>query len=112
MTITDYLATGPPFERPIFEAVNAHLQSLGDVYVEPVSVGIFFKVTRTFAQLRPLTKWVACGMLLPHVVDDDRIARKVVATGSSYYHVVNLRSVDDVDDQLRDWLSAAYLTQT
>ena len=46
MTIEDYFATGPPHERPVFEAVNQHLQQLGGVYVEPVSVGIFFKISR------------------------------------------------------------------
>ena len=48
MTLDDYFAAvqaGPSVarERPIFDAVLAHLETLGDVHVEPVSVGIFLK---------------------------------------------------------------------
>ena len=41
MTLEEYFSTGPERERPIFEAVKAHLDTNGPVHVEPVSVGIF-----------------------------------------------------------------------
>ncbi len=53
MTLEEYFSTGPERERPIFEVVRAHLESLGPVHIEPVSVGIFFKRNRTFVELRP-----------------------------------------------------------
>lgn len=53
MTIEDYFATGPERERPIFDAVMRHLDSVGPVHVEPVAVGIFLKRAASFAQLRP-----------------------------------------------------------
>ena len=59
MSIEEYFATGPPHERPVFDAVMAHMASVGPVHVEPVSVGIFLKRARTFAELRPMQKWVA-----------------------------------------------------
>ena len=43
MTLDEYFSTGPERERPIYEAVKAHLDTLGPVIVEPVSVGIFLK---------------------------------------------------------------------
>jgi hypothetical protein len=110
LTIEEYFETGPPHERPVYEAVQAHLDTLDDVYTEPVSVGIFFKRSRTFAQLRPMQKWVALGFILPNRLDHPRLARKVVGEGSRYYHVVNLRTPDEVDDTIRDWLTEAYLS--
>ena len=53
LSLDEYFSTGPPHERPIFDAVMAHIDTLSGVHVEPVSVGIFFKRGRTFAQLRP-----------------------------------------------------------
>ena len=53
MSLEEYFSTGPERERPIFEAVIDHLESIGPVVVEPVSVGIFLKRSRTFAELRP-----------------------------------------------------------
>ncbi len=108
MTIDEYFATGPPHERPVYEEVERHLSSLGDVHIEPVSVGIFFKADRTVAQLRPMTKWVACGFLVPRHIDHGRIARKVVASGDRWYHVVNLHTAAEVDAQMTDWLTEAY----
>lgn len=110
MALEDYFATGPAFERPVFEAVMAHLDTVGPVHVEPVSVGIFLKRSRTFAELRPMTKWVAVSFALPRTVQSARIARKVIDTGRSKHHVVNVRGPDEVDDVLCEWLSEAYLT--
>jgi hypothetical protein len=107
--VEEYFSTGPPHERPVFDVVHAHVTSLGDVHVEPVSVGVFFKRGRTFAQLRPMTRWVALSFALPRVVDDRRIARKVLSQGSRHHHVVNLRSPGEVDDRVRGWLTEAYL---
>ena len=65
MTLEEYFATGPAFERPVFEAVMAHLDDVGPVHVEPVSVGILLKRARTFAELRPMRRWVALSFTLP-----------------------------------------------
>lgn len=108
LTVEEYFSTGPDHERPVFEVVHAHLATLCDVHVEPVSVGIFFKRGRTFAQLRPMTRWVALSFVLARTVSDSHIARKVQREGSRHHHVVNLRTPDDVDDTVRAWLTEAH----
>jgi hypothetical protein len=112
MTVDEYFSTGPDFERPIFDAVMAHLDGVGPVYVEPVSVGIFLKGTRTFAELRPKSTWVALSMSLLRPVSHPRIGPKVQRWGGRYYNVFNLRSPADFDDQIRAWLTEAYLLDT
>lgn len=109
MSLDEYFATGPHWERPIFDAVMAHLGTVGPVHVEPVSVGIFLKRAQSFAQLRPMTRWVALSFGLPREVRSSKISRKVIAYGSRYHHVVNVRTPDDVDDDVRAWLTEAYL---
>lgn len=109
MSVEEYFETGPAFERPIFDAVMAHLDTVGDVFVEPVSVGIFLKRSQNFAQLRTMTKWVALCLFLPREVRDPRIARKVVRAGRDrWYHVVNVRGPDDLDDTVKGWLTEAW----
>jgi hypothetical protein len=110
MTLDDYFSTGPPFERPIFEAVMAVLDDIGPVHVEPVSVGIFVKKDGSFLELRPMQRWVALSFSLPRVVHSPKITRKVMNWGGRYYHYVNLRSADDVDDEVAGWLAEAYLS--
>ena len=112
MTLEEYFSTGPERERPVFEAVMAHVETLGEIHVEPVSVGIFVKARGTYVELRPKQKWVALSFPLPRVEDHPRIARKPIVVGSRIYHVVNLEGPDDVDDQVRDWLTESYVAIT
>lgn len=108
LSLEEYFATGPPHERPVFDVVAAHVASLGDVHVEPVSVGVFFKRGRTFAQLRPMTRWVALSFTLHRELRSDRLARKVQTQGARSYHVVNLATPDEVDDEVRAWITEAW----
>jgi hypothetical protein len=109
MSLEEYFSTGPPHERPIFDAVMRHLNTVGSVHVEPVSVGIFLKRARTFAELRPMQRWVALSFSLPRRVKHPRITRKPVPYHGRYFHVANVRSPEDLDDQLREWITEAYL---
>jgi hypothetical protein len=110
MSLDEYFSTGPDHERPVFDAVMAHLVTLGPVHVEPVSVGIFLKRDgRTFTQLRPMMRWVAMSFALNRRVDHPTITRKVIPYHGRNYHVANLRSPADLDDELRTWLTEAYL---
>lgn len=108
MSLEDYFATGPPHERPVFDAVMAHLDEIGPVHVEPLSVGIFLKRSGRFATLRPMQRWVALSFSLPQRISHPRITRKVIEYGGRYWHVANLRGPEDLDDDLRDHLTEAY----
>ena len=109
MTLEEYFSTGPAHERPVFEAVMEHIDSLGPVHVEPLSVGIFLKHGRRFAELRPMQKWVALSFSLRRRVSHRLIVRKPISYGGRYYHVANVRSPDDIDGDIRGWLTEAYL---
>lgn len=108
MGLDEYFSTGPPWERPVFDTVMAHLATLGPVLVEPVSVGIFVKTSATFIQLRPMAKWVALWFPLTRTLDSSRITRKPVRSGQRVWHTVRLAEPADVDEQLREWLGEAY----
>jgi hypothetical protein len=109
MTLEEYFSTGPSFERPVFDAVVAHLRTLGEPFLEPVSVGIFVKRGGVgVLQLRPMTKWVALSLYLPRTVSDGRIARKPVVAGRTVVHIVNVRDQSDVDVVVQGWITEAW----
>lgn len=108
LSLEEYFATGPPHERPVFEAVMAHMRGVGPVHVEPVSVGIFLKRARTFAELRPMTRWVALSFSLPRAASHKAIRRKIIKENGRYFHVANVAGPDDVDPDLLGLLSEAY----
>jgi hypothetical protein len=109
LSLEEYFSTGPERERPIFDAVMAHLATVGPVHVEPVSVGIFLKRDRQFAQLRPTQRWIALSFSLPRPVHHPRITKKVLPYAGRYHHVANIRSAEDIDEQILGWLTEAYL---
>ena len=109
MSVEEYFSTGPPHERPVYEAVMRHLRTLGPVHVEPVSVGIFLKRAGGFAELRPMQRWVAVSFALPRRAGHRTIVRKVVPYNGRYYHIANVASPDDLDEALLDLLTEAYL---
>jgi Domain of unknown function (DUF5655) len=110
ISLEEYFATGPAHERPVFDAVMSHMRQVGPVHVEPVSVGIFLKRSRTFAELRPMTKWVAVSFSLLHPARHKLITRKVVQYNGRYYHVANVAGAPGVDQALLDLLTEAYLS--
>lgn len=108
LTVEEYFATGPAHERPVYDAVLAHLRRLGPVHEDVVSVGIFLKNPHKFAELRPMQRWVALSFWLDRRATHPTITRKVNKYGARYWHTANLASPDDLDDQLRDLLTEAY----
>ena len=109
ITLDEYFETATVLERPVFDAVMEHLETLGPIHVEPVSVGIFLKADGSFVELRPKQKWVALSFALPHPASHRTITRAVQEYHGRYYHVANLRGPDDVDEDLCDLLTEAYL---
>jgi hypothetical protein len=109
MSLDEYFSAGPAHERPIFDAVIAFVSTLGDVHVEPVSVGIFIKTTGSFVELRPMQRWVALSFGLSRTIDHPKIARHMSGNGRRTYYVVNLRTPDDLDDEVKAWLTESYL---
>jgi Domain of unknown function (DUF5655) len=110
MSVNEYYADLPPFHREVHEAVVDHLQSEDDVHVETVSVGVLIKHGRTIVELRPMKNWLALSIVLPRRVRHPRITRTMPMNNGWAAHVVRIYSVDDIDDQVRDWLSESMHT--
>ena len=108
MSLAEYFDTALPHEQPVFAAVYDYLGSLGPIHVEPVGVGIFLKKRGSFVELRPKTTWVAMSFPMPRRVRHPRITRKPIETGLAIYHVANLCTPDDLDEDLRDLLAESY----
>ena len=76
--------------------------------MEPLAVGIMFKRSRTFAELRPKRDRMQLSILLSRPLTHPRIVRTWRGSGTRSAYFIDLHSVDDVDDELRDWLTEAY----
>ena len=109
-TLDEYFASRPAYERAIFQAVLEHLQDVGEVRVEAVHVGILCKRARTFAELRPRRDRVVLSVLLSRRMSHPRIVKSWHGSGQRSAYFVDLRDPSDVDDDVRDWLTEAYVS--
>lgn len=110
LSIEEYFETGPAHERAVYDAVMDHLATVGPVHADVVSVGIFLKNPRKFAELRPMQRWVAVSFDLRRRARHRTITRKVIDHGGRYWHVANVATPDDLDEDLLALLTEAYDT--
>lgn len=108
MTLADYFSTGPDHERPIVEALIAHFESVGEVWIEPLAVGVFFKRSQRFCDARPMTKWMAVSFGLPRRASHPTIKRAVNEYHGTFHHTANVADVVDLDEPLLGLLTEAY----
>lgn len=108
LSLEEYFSSGPAHERPVYDAVWAHVETLGPVHADIVSVGIFLKNPRKFAELRPMQKWVAVSFSLSRRARHRTITKKVVEYGDRYWHTANVATPDDLDGALSELLAETY----
>ncbi|MBK6317283.1 MAG: hypothetical protein IPF51_00695 [Dehalococcoidia bacterium] len=109
LSVETYFGGRPAPEREIFDIIRGQVESLGPCIIEPVNVGIFFKRKRNFLELRPKTRWLALSFGLARRVDDPRITRTFASTSGRTYHTIRIRGPEDIDQQVREWITESYL---
>lgn len=94
---------------PIYEALITHVQSLGsDVELAPKKSYVSLRRGRQFALIQPSTRSrVDLGLRLDGVEPQGRLEASG-SFNSMVSHRVRLSSVDDLDDEVRGWMEAAY----
>jgi hypothetical protein len=107
-TVDEWFAEEPPEHRSIHNRIVDHLEDLGDVRVEAVAVGIFYKRRRTLAELRPRADHLGLALVLPSGREHRRFSRRTPMGGGRTSYGVPLRTPEEVDDQVREWLTEAW----
>jgi hypothetical protein len=108
-TVDATFAGRPPELRLIYDAILEHVLSLGPVHEDAVGVGVFLKSDRKLAEVRPRSRDVTLALYLPRALPAPRFSRVLGRGGPRVVHVLPLRTAADVDDQVRDWLTLAFL---
>ena len=107
-SLEESFAGRPEWYREAFERIAAHLRGLGEVVLEPVQVGVFFKRSRSFAEIRPMKSVLRVEFLLSRSPDDTRIAKTLPMSANRVACFVDLRAPEEVDATLLGWLAEAY----
>ena len=79
-----------------------------DVHVEALKTVIILSARTTFAFITVQTKRLMVGVFLDRRLASPRVVKVDVVSTHKIGNVVDVRSPDDVDDELRQWLREAY----
>ena len=112
MSAADYFETRLANDRKIYDAVARYLRSLGDITTDFVSIGVLFKRSRTFAELRPKRGGLSLAFLLSRTVEDERIARVLKTSAHRVAHYVDLTGPRDLTRDVKGWLAEAFACST
>lgn len=94
--------------RPIYEALKVKILALGDdIEIAPKKANVSFRRAKQFVLIGPATKSrFEVGLFLKNFPATDRlIAEK---QGAMCTHKVNLANVEDIDDELLNWIKTSY----
>ncbi|MGX5174607.1 DUF5655 domain-containing protein [Aliikangiella sp. IMCC44653] len=94
---------------PIYDALIKYAKSLGsDVVAVPKKASVSIKTSKQFALIKPATKTrIDLGLKLKDVEAKDRLGPSG-PFGAMCTHRVQLTTVDDVDQEVKQWLKLAY----
>lgn len=114
MTPDEYLADSA-LGRSVFETVHEVVSSFGDVEVRTTSSQIALRRRRGFAYLwlpgrylaRPQAE-VVLSVALDRELTSPRFKEVAHPAPRIWQHHLEVRDVADLDDEVRDWLRAAY----
>jgi hypothetical protein len=105
--VDDVFAGRPPWQAQAYGALVEPLRRLGDLHEDAVGVGVFLKRQRKLAEVRPLATIVKVAAFLPAAFASPAVVRRT-PMGDRVLHVVNLRSLADVDVDVADLLLEAW----
>ena len=94
--------------RPIHSRLMAVVGGLGrDIEVAPKKGYVSLRRRKQFAMIKPAAKHVDLGLILPGRAVGERL-ESAATFNALFTHRVRVRSVAEVDDELREWLRDAY----
>jgi hypothetical protein len=96
-----------PAVRTIHDRLWAEIERLGPVEVAPKKGYVSLRRRTQFGMLRPAAKHVDLGLVLPGEPVTERL-ESAATFNALFTHRVRVRSADDVDPELIEWLRRAW----
>lgn len=104
-TVDETFAPYPPVYREIYDRL---VERLGPVHEDAVRVGVFLKSEHKFAEVRPKARSLNLELTLPRRVEHPLVSRVLPIPGGRTAHFFKFTRVEDVDEQILDWMAEAY----
>jgi effector-binding domain-containing protein len=98
----------PTSLKKVYDKLENAVTNFGDVSIQPIKGGIFFKKAGTFAMIAIRKDHLKVEFFLDHLHDSFPVEKTFQYTQKKIVHVVSVSSVKEVDKQLINWLKISY----
>jgi hypothetical protein len=102
-----FARSNPPVVKLAWRYVDI-LRTLGDVQIIPQRTRLVCVARVRFAGLKPRTDHFVASFALHRWLNSPRVTRKQDYGPTWRVHFVSIRSVDDLDDELKAWLQESH----
>ncbi len=110
--LATHLRKAPPGVRRIYAAIMRAIRACGPVQIAPTKTGINLLSGTSLGGMTLHREYINLGLVLTRRLEGTHPPRRVVSvlqlSPRSFAYRVRVRSVAEVDAQLRGWISEAY----
>jgi hypothetical protein len=106
--LDDHFAKRPPELRALFDALAKAVRKCGPVEVLSEKTRIAFHRRMSFISIYPRKDHLILGFVLASRVEHPRFESVQTFSPRNHLHNLRLRSIDEIDDDVRSWIRAAY----
>lgn len=111
-SVDDHLEGKNPQLRRTYDVLIANLEGFGPFRVDAVQTSINFISKHHFGGIVVQNSALRVGFMAGREIESARIVRVQRLGPNRVGHSVRLRSPDDIDEELLDWLREAYILQS
>lgn len=101
------LAGASDLALDLYREFEAALSACGEFRIHPHKTRISFIDRMTFAGARLARRWIDISLITSEPIDDPRIRTLECYGPTSFAHGLRITDVDDLDDDVREWLCAS-----
>ena len=103
-----HLRKADPTARALYQAVIAAIRTCGPLQVAPTKTGINLLSGTSLGGITLHPGYLNLGLVLTHRVEDPRVVSVLQISPRSFAHRFRLRSLAELDPQLKAWIREAY----
>ncbi len=108
-TLAEHLEGNSPEVLALYHQLEAVIQSLGPVIVNPEKTRIAFQVRMSFAAVTLKRQWIDGHVVLARRLESPRFRRIETISPHNHVHSFRLTCLEDIDEECVAWLAEAYL---
>lgn len=99
----------PPDFYKMYQIIQSLIGEWGEFREEAVGPDvIFFKTKSTFLALKIKKRWIDVEFFLDHLDDVPPVKKFLQTSKRRFAHLVSIDEIEDIDQQLREWMHASY----